>query len=107
MTDSRSDALVLFGATGDLAFKKIFPALQAMIKRGHLTMPVIGAAKANRNEAELRDRVRESLIRFGGGVDDATFARLIQIIRLVDDDYREDETFTRLRLELGGARCLQ
>ncbi len=104
MTDSRSDALVLFGATGDLAFKKIFPALQAMIKRGHLTVPVIGVAKANRNEAELRDRVRESLIQFGGGVDEAAFVRLIQVLRFVDGDYREDEMFTRLRRELGRAQ---
>lgn len=76
MTESQSDAdaLVLFGATGDLAFKKTFLALQAMIKRGHLTVPVIGVAKANRHVAELRDRVRESLTQFGGGVDEAAFA---------------------------------
>ena len=104
MSDLRSDALVLFGATGDLAFKKIFPALQAMIKRGHLTVPVIGVAKANRNEAELRDRIRESLTQFGGGIDEAAFARLIQILRFVDGDYREDEIFTRLRRELGRAQ---
>lgn len=104
MSDLRSDALVLFGATGDLAFKKIFPALQAMIKRGHLTVPVIGVAKANRNESELRDRIRESLTQFGGGIDEAAFARLIQILRFVDGDYREDEIFTRLRRELGSAQ---
>ena len=104
MSDLRSDALVLFGATGDLAFKKIFPALQAMIKRGHLTVPVIGVAKANRNEAELRDRIRESLTQFGGGIDEAAFARLIQLLRFVDGDYREDEIFTRLRRELGRAQ---
>ena len=104
MSDLRSDALVLFGATGDLAFKKIFPALQAMIKRGHLTVPVIGVAKANRSEAELRDRIRESLTQFGGGIDDAAFARLIQRLRFVDGDYREDEIFTRLRRELGRAQ---
>lgn len=61
MSDSRSDALVLFGATGDLAFKKIFPALQAMIKRGQLAVPVIGVAKGNRTLEQIRDRVRESL----------------------------------------------
>ena len=104
MIESPADALVLFGATGDLAFKKIFPALQAMIKRGHLTVPVIGVAKANRNEAELRDRIRESLTRFGGGVDEAAFARLAQRIRFVDGDYRADEIFTRLRRELGRAQ---
>jgi glucose-6-phosphate 1-dehydrogenase len=104
MTESQSDALVLFGATGDLAFKKIFPALQAMVKRGHLTVPVIGVAKANRNAVELRERVRESLTQFGGGVDEAAFARLVQLLRFVDGDYREDEIFVRLRKELGSAR---
>lgn len=104
MIESSADALVLFGATGDLAFKKIFPALQAMIKRGHLTVPVIGVAKANRNEAELRDRIRESLTRFGGGIDEAAFARLAERIRFVDGDYRADEIFTRLRRELGRAQ---
>lgn len=104
MIDSHADALVLFGATGDLAFKKIFPALQAMIKRGHLTVPVIGVAKANRHVADLRDRVRESLRQYGGGVDEAAFARLVQLLRFVDGDYREDEVFIRLRQELGGVR---
>lgn len=104
MIDTRTDALVLFGATGDLAFKKIFPALQAMIKRGHLTVPVIGVAKANRNVEQLRDRVRESLTQFGGGVDDAAFAKLVQLLQYVDGDYREEETFLRLRQRLGGAR---
>jgi len=104
MTESQSDALVLFGATGDLAFKKIFPALQAMVKRGHLTVPVIGVAKANRNAVELREHVRESLTQFGGGVDEAAFARLVQLLRFVDGDYREDEIFVRLRKELGSAR---
>lgn len=105
MTESQVDALVLFGATGDLAFKKIFPALQAMIKRGHLTVPVIGVAKANRNVAQLQDRVRESLTQFGGGVDEAAFAKLVQLLRYVDGDYREDGTFVRLRQELDGAHC--
>lgn len=104
MNESHADALVLFGATGDLAFKKIFPALQAMIKRGHLTVPVIGVAKANRQAADLRDRVRASLTQFGGGVDEAAFAKLVRLLRFVDGDYREDEIFLRLRRELGGAR---
>ncbi|WP_447987577.1 glucose-6-phosphate dehydrogenase [Nitrospira sp. Nam74] len=103
MTGLHADALVLFGATGDLAFKKIFPALQAMIKRGHLTVPVIGVAKANRSVAEVRERVRESLTQFGGGVDEAAFSKLVQRLRFIDGDYREDETFIRLRQELGGA----
>lgn len=101
---TEADAIVLFGATGDLSVKKIFPALQAMIKKGHLTVPVIGVAKANRALDQLRDRVRESLSRFGGGVDEAALAKLVQLLRYVYGDYREEETFVRLRQELGGAR---
>lgn len=104
MIDSRTDVLVLFGATGDLAFKKIFPALQAMIKRGHLTVPVIGVAKGNRTIEQLRDRVRESLTQFGGGVDEAAFAKLVQLLQYIDGDYEDAGTFTRLRKKLGGAR---
>ena len=104
MTESHSDAIVLFGATGDLAFKKIFPALQAMVKRGHLSVPVIGVAKANRNVEQLRDRVRDSLAQSVGGVDEAAFAKLVRLLRFVDGDYREDEIFIRLRQELGGAK---
>lgn len=104
MIDSRTDVLVLFGATGDLAFKKIFPALQAMIKRGHLTVPVIGVAKGNRTIEQLRDRVRESLAQFGGGVDEAAFAKLVQLLQYIDGDYQDAGTFTRLRKKLGGAR---
>lgn len=104
MTETRSDALVLFGATGDLAFKKIFPALQAMIKRGHLTVPVIGVAKEQRTVQQLQDHVRESLNRFGGGVDEAAFAKLMRLLRYVNGDYREEETFARLRRALGNVR---
>ncbi len=104
MTDSQVDALVLFGATGDLAFKKIFPALQAMIKRGQLTVPVLGVAKANRTLEQVRDRARESINQFGGGVDETAFAKLVQLLRYVDGDYREEETFVRLRQELGDVR---
>lgn len=105
MTDSQVDALVLFGATGDLAFKKIFPTLHAMIKRGQLTVPVLGVAKANRTLEQIRDRARESIAQFGGGVDETAFAKLLQLLRYVDGDYREEETFVRLRRELGDVRC--
>ena len=104
MTSPCSDALVLFGAAGDLAFKKVFPALQAMIKRSHLTVPVIGVARSNRNIEQLRDRVRDSLTQFGGGIDEAAFAKLVELLHYVEGDYREDETFMRLRQKLGGAR---
>ncbi len=66
MSDSHSDALVFFGATGDLAYKKIFPALQAMMKRGHLNVPVIGVAKAGWNLEQLRARAHDSLEKHGG-----------------------------------------
>ena len=66
MSDAHSDALVFFGATGDLAFKKVFPALQAMVKRGHLDVPVIGVAKAGRGIDELRARARDSVKQHGG-----------------------------------------
>ena len=104
MTDTRSDALVLFGATGDLAFKKIFPALQAMIKRGHLTVPVIGVSKGNRTIEQLRDRIRASLAQYGGGLDEAAFGKLVQQLQYVDGDYQEADTFARLRQALRGAR---
>ncbi|WHZ23031.1 MAG: Glucose-6-phosphate 1-dehydrogenase [Nitrospira sp.] len=104
MIEKRSDALVLFGATGDLAFKKIFPALQAMIKRGHLMVPVIGVARGARTVDALRDRVRESLTQFGGGVDEAAFAKLVSLLNYVDGDYQEERTFTNLRRALGNVR---
>lgn len=64
--ESQSDALAFFGATGDLAYKKVFPALQSMAKRGHLKLPVVGVAKANWNVEQVRARARESLETHGG-----------------------------------------
>jgi glucose-6-phosphate 1-dehydrogenase len=80
MSESHSDALVFFGATGDLAYKKIFPALQAMLKRGHLKVPVIGVAKAGWTIEQLRNRARESLQNHGG-VDTAAFDELCGLLR--------------------------
>ena len=100
---SQSDALVFFGATGDLAHKKVFPALQAMVKRGHLNVPVIGVAKADWNLEQLRARARESLETHGGGVDAAAFDKLSSLLRYVDGDYRDPETFDLLRRALGAA----
>ena len=102
MSDSRSDALVFFGATGDLAFKKIFPALQAMVKRGHLSVPVIGVAKSGDLD-QLRARSRESLEKHGG-IDAAAFERLSGLLRYVSGDYRDFTTFQALRKELGAAQ---
>jgi glucose-6-phosphate 1-dehydrogenase len=97
-----SDAVVFFGATGDLAYKKIFPALQKLIQRGDLEMPIIGIARAGWTPDQLRARARESLERHGG-VDPAAFARLSSRLRYIDGDYKEPATYQRLREALGGA----
>ena len=102
MGDTRSDALVFFGATGDLAYKKIFPALQAMAKRGNLDVPVIGVAKAGWTLDQLRARARDSVEKYGG-LDRAAFDRLCGLLRYVDGDYKDPTTFEMLRRELGGA----
>jgi glucose-6-phosphate 1-dehydrogenase len=99
----RSDALVLFGATGDLAYKKIFPALQAMVKRDVLGVPVIGVAKSDFRLEDLRARVRDSLEAFGGGADPSAFARLSGLLRYVDGDYRDQATWAALDAALGPA----
>jgi glucose-6-phosphate 1-dehydrogenase len=101
---SPSDALVFFGATGDLAYKKIFPALQSMVTRGTLTVPVIGVAHSGWNLDLLRERARASLIEHGGGVDEAAFSRLASLLRYVDGDYTDPATFVSLRAELGSAK---
>ena len=103
MSDRRSDALVFFGATGDLAYKKIFPALQAMVKRGHLDVPVIGVAKAGWRVDELRARARDSVEQHGG-LDAGAFGTLCGLLRYVDGDYRDPATFQALRQQLGPAR---
>jgi len=102
MTNIHSDALVFFGATGDLAYKKIFPALQAMVKRGHLNVPVVGVAKAGWNLDQLRARAHDSLEKHGG-VDPAAFEKLCGLLRYVDGDYQDPETFAALRRELKDA----
>src|SRR6185436_15671769 len=95
-----SDALVFFGATGDLAYKKIFPSLQAMLKRGHLNVPVIGVAKAGWNLDQLKERAKDSLEKHGG-IDPAAFEKLSGLLRYVDGDYNEPGTFQAIRKELG------
>jgi glucose-6-phosphate 1-dehydrogenase len=99
-----SDALVFFGATGDLAAKKIFPALYAMARRGHLDYPVIGVARAGWTLERLVQRARESVERQMGGVDGAAFAKLTSQLQLVGGDYEESATYTALRGALGGSR---
>jgi glucose-6-phosphate 1-dehydrogenase len=100
---ARSDALVFFGATGDLAFKKIFPALQAMSRRGRLDFPVLGVAKSGWELPQLVERARQSLLAHGGGIDSAAFENLLQRLRYVDGDYRDPATFTRIREQLAGS----
>jgi hypothetical protein len=95
MSQTHSDALVFFGATGDLAYKKIFPSLQAMVKRGHLNVPVIGVAKSGWTLDQLRARARDSLEKHGG-LDPAAFDKLAGLLRYVDGDYKSPATFGRI-----------
>jgi len=97
----RSDSLVFFGATGDLAYKKIFPALQAMAGRGHLEVPVVGMAREGSLE-QLVERAKASVTEHGG-LDQAAFGRLAGLLRFVDGDYHDPGTFARLRDVLDGA----
>ncbi len=98
-----SDAFVFFGATGDLAYKKVFPALQALIRRGRLSVPIIGVAKAGMTVEGLQKRARASIEEHGGGIDEAAFSKLVKLLRYVDGDYNERATFEELRRQLGGA----
>jgi glucose-6-phosphate 1-dehydrogenase len=98
----RSDAFVFFGATGDLAFKKIFPALQALVRRGRLNVPVIGVARSGSLE-DLQARAKQS-VESHGGLDPDAFPRLMSLMRLVTGDYQDPATFSRLRDALGGCR---
>jgi glucose-6-phosphate 1-dehydrogenase len=100
---SSTDALVIFGVTGDLAHKKIFPALQSLVKHGKLSVPIIGVARGGSGLDGLRERIRDSLEASGDGVDEAAFARLIELVRYVDGDYRDARTFKELREALGDA----
>ena len=98
-----SDALVFFGATGDLAYKKIFPALQAMARRGRLEVPVVGVGRSGWNCDRLVERARASVTEHGG-LDEAAFAVLVSRLRYVDGDYHDAATFVKLKTELGAAR---
>jgi len=100
MDNNTSDALVFFGATGDLAFKQIFPALQALVKRHGLNIPIVGVAKAGWNLDQLKARARASISQHGG-VDEAAFAKLSSLLQYVDGDYADPATYTQLRQQLG------
>jgi glucose-6-phosphate 1-dehydrogenase len=104
MTDApRSDAIVFFGATGDLAYKQIFPALQALVKRHRLELPIVGVARSGWTLEQFQARARDSVGEHGG-VDEAAFAKLVSLLKYVDGDYRDPETFKRLRAALDGAQ---
>src|SRR5450432_20197 len=103
MTRMESDAFVFFGATGDLAYKKIFPALYAMVRRGGFHIPIIGMARAGWDLDKLKDRARDS-VQQSGGHDDQTFAKLAALLRYVDGDYADPETFNKLKKALGLAK---
>ena len=98
-----SDALVFFGATGDLAYKQIFPAIQQMILKGNLDVPVIGVAKAGWTLDQLRQRAHDSLTEHGGA-DEGAFAKLLSLLKYIDGDYQDPATFTQLRAALGDAK---
>ncbi len=97
-----SDALVFFGATGDLAYKQIFPALQAMVKRGYLDIPVIAVAGSDLTDDQIRARAHDS-IEHGGGVDEVAFGKLADLLHYVGGDYNDPGTYQKLRQALGSA----
>ena len=103
MNGWHADALVFLGATGDLAYKKIFPALQALVKRRNLDVPIIGVARAGWTLEQLRARARDSVERHGG-LDPAAFEKLCRRLRYVDGDYHDPTTFQAVRRELGAAQ---
>ena len=102
MSAAHSDALVFFGATGDLAYKQIFPALHALIKRGRLRVPIIGVAKSGWTLEQLRSHAHDSLAEHGG-VDEVAFTKLLGLLQYVDGDYRDAATYAELREKLGAA----
>ena len=99
----RSDALVLFGVTGDLAYQQIFPALYDMVRRGHLDVPILGVARSGWTADRLKARARESL-EHNGKVDEAAFAKLAGLLHYVEGEYQDTGTYDRLRGALGSAK---
>lgn len=104
MSSERSDALVLFGATGDLAHKKIFPALYSMVEHGTLGEPVIGVALEDWNTEKLQERARDGIRNTLGSIDEGIFSRLASLLRYVSGDYRNPATFGKLKQSLGDCR---
>ncbi len=104
MNNIPSDALVLFGATGDLAYKKIFPSLYSMVQNDKLNVPVIGVARGDYDTDSLRQRVRSSVEDFGRTLDDASISRLTDLIQFVKGDYQDPQTFSQIKKKLGDAK---
>jgi glucose-6-phosphate 1-dehydrogenase len=102
MTGSQSDAFVFYGATGDLAYKQVFPALYAMVRDGHLTVPIIGVAGRPWSSDQLRERARQSLTEHGN-VDKEVFDRLASLLSYIGGNYNDPATYTRLRTALGAS----
>ena len=103
MSAPRSDALVVFGITGDLAYKKILPALYAMARRGRLDVPVLGVARSSWNVERLRERARDSIAHQDGRVDEAAFGRLVERLLYLDADYNDPATYADIRKAIGSA----
>ena len=104
--ENPTDAFVFFGATGDLAYRQIFPALQALVRRGVLTVPIVGVGRSGWSLEQFIARARESVQHYvDGRFDEAAFQKLAALMRYVDGDYRDAATFTRLRAALGEARA--
>jgi glucose-6-phosphate 1-dehydrogenase len=103
MNRTESDAFVFFGATGDLAYKKIFPALYAMVRRGGFHIPIIGMARAGWNLEKLKERARDS-VQHSGDFDEQSFGKLAALLRYVDGDYADPETFNKLKSAIGLAK---
>src|SRR5271163_3102312 len=103
MDPAPSDALVFFGATGDLAYKQIFPALQGLVSQEGLNVPIVGVAKSGWSLEQFRGRAKDSL-QHHGSFNDADFTRLVKLLNYVDGDYNDPQTFEQLKKALGPAR---
>src|SRR5947208_1174696 len=103
MRHEASDAIVFFGATGDLAYKQIFPSLQGLVRDESVNVPIIGVAKAGWSLDQLKERARESVSNHGA-FDSKAFAKLTSLLHYVDGDYNDPSAYVRLRQELKDAR---
>src|SRR4029077_21086368 len=103
MSKLSSDAIVFFGASGDLAYKQIFPSLLGLVRDEGIRVPIIGVAKSGWDLRKFKERAKESLEKHGG-VDADSLQTLTNLLHYVDGDYMDGETFVQLRKELGDAQ---